>query len=221
MSAPNAVQIEQTTNGFRVRVSGNPNNSGWEYYPASAVKSVVPVKVIGMGDRQPDNNRLNPIQYDDMLMFVISFHDENNTSPLRYDIQSVTNQVGWTPNANGLAQAVADINSWLGTTAASLSAIASDIAAIEAAMIGNTETPSTVQNATSGGAGTTTAGVKGFSILFEGSGGTLNGVPVQSGYIKSVTPSLGNELGSEAYVVPNVADPDFPLSPRVVISYVS
>jgi hypothetical protein len=113
MSAPRKIEIEGTANGFRVRVINAITPNQWEYYPASAVKSVVGVSAIGMGVRQADNNRLNPIQYDDKLDFVISFIDENNNSPVRYNVQDVDNQVTWTANAAGLAIALADINGWL------------------------------------------------------------------------------------------------------------
>lgn len=85
---------------------------------------------------------------------------------------------------------------------------------------GNIETPMTIVDSV-GPTGTTPARVKSFSILFEGTGGALNGVPVVSGYENSKSASLGNTISSEAYTAPTVADPAFPNSPRVVISYVS
>lgn len=89
--------------------------------------------------------------------------------------------------------------------------------------LGNTETPLTVEDvyvAVSNETGATTEGVKSFSIMFEGTGGKLNGVPVVSGYVNSKTASLGNTLGSENYTIPTAGDTNFP-TPRVVISYTS
>lgn len=88
---------------------------------------------------------------------------------------------------------------------------------------GNVETPMTIEDVyvvTTNETGSTPAGVKSFSILFEGTGGALNGVPVVSGYENSKPASLGNALGSESYTIPTTADAAFPFSPRVVISYV-
>ena len=60
-----------------------------------------------------------------------------------------------------------------------------------------------------------------FSILFEGTGGTWETIPVDSGYKTSKAASLSNTLSSQNYVVPNVADVNFPFSPRVLIEYIT
>lgn len=85
---------------------------------------------------------------------------------------------------------------------------------------GVVETPLTIEDTASGGTGTTPSGAKSFSILFEGSGGELNGVAVISGYISSSSASLGNTLSTQDYTVPTTTDTFFPDSPRVVITYV-
>lgn len=88
---------------------------------------------------------------------------------------------------------------------------------------GNSEVPSTVEEVYSLGVnetGSTISGIRSFSILFEGTGGKLNGVPVVSGYVNSKSASLGNTLDSESYTIPTAGDVDFPVA-RVIISYTS
>ncbi len=89
---------------------------------------------------------------------------------------------------------------------------------------GTVETPTTIENVyvpVTNLSGTTPTGVKSFSIMFEGTGGELNGVPVVSGYINEKSASLGNTLASEMYTIPTTDDPQFaPNTARVVISYV-
>lgn len=212
MAGRNLWEIEQVTGGFRIRVlaTGTAEQQPWTFVDCTAVKQIHGVIKTGFGTRDATNLRKNPVREDDTISLIISFHDENNTSPIDYDIQYVNNQPGWTPDLAGLNQAISDVTSWCGGVANLISVIT-----------GNVETPSTVQDTTPAAAGTTNAGVKGFSILFEGTGGTLNGVPVVSGYVSSKDASLGNTLSSESYVVPNVADPNFANSPRVVITYVT
>jgi len=196
------IEIEQTTSGFRVRPVGNPQ---WQEYDGKDVKSIIPTEVIGIGVGIDNSN----YRYDDMLTFAITFNEEDRNS-LRYDVQDVENQAGWTANSAGLTQAIADIESWLAS---------SGISVIASVISGNVQTPLTIAAVIDG---STPAGASSFSILFEGSGGSLNGVPVVSGYTNSKSATLGNTLASESYVVPTVADlGTFPNSPRVVISYTS
>jgi hypothetical protein len=206
-------EIEEQPGGFRIRViaATGVQQQPWDFIPCSAVKQVKGVYQPGIGVRQSNNIRKTPIREDDRILLIISFHDENNTSPLEYDILYVNNQPTWTPDLAGLTQAITDVSSWCGSSN-------SDIISV---ITGNTESPSTVENTSSGAVDSTNAGVKGFSILFEGSGGSLGGVPVISGYISSKAASLGNSLAAQAYVVPNAADATFPNSPRVVIEYVT
>lgn len=210
MSQMKPFEIESVDGGFRVRNVATPANP-WEYHKCAGIKSITGVEVPGMGTRDATNLRKNPIRYDDKRQIVISFHDENNTSPLRYNIEDVSNQAGWTNNAAGLLQALADINSWCAGAGATIATI----------LEGNSEIPTTVEDIVPANAGSTTNGVKAFSILFEGTGGTFGGVAVDSGYSSGKAASLSNGLASENYVVPNVADAAFPNSPRVLIEYIT
>lgn len=79
----------------------------------------------------------------------------------------------------------------------------------------------TIEDTDTGVVNTTPVGVKSFSILFEGSGGEIDGVAdIISGYSEVNSATLGNTLAAKAYRVPTVADPNFSASPRVVISYI-
>jgi hypothetical protein len=169
-----------------------------------------------MGDRNQfardanTNQRLNPLREDDHRQIIINFIDVDK-SPVAYNIEYVANQAGWTNDTAGLLQALSDVNSWCGGGAS----------LFEAAAVGNSETPSVVVDAVPANPGNTVAGVKGVSILFEGTGGSLGGVAMNSGQIMTYDASMANTVGSIAYVVPNVADANFPLSPRVVITYLT
>lgn len=83
-----------------------------EYYPICGIKSIKGVPVIGHGTRDSQNQRKNSYPFDDMLQVIIEMDKKENS--IIFDIQSVTNQAGWTPNLAGLIQATTDINTWAG-----------------------------------------------------------------------------------------------------------
>jgi hypothetical protein len=214
--ARNQWEIEQTTSGFRARVivPAGSNQSPWENYFCSQIHSVSGTDIAGFGTRQPDNNRKNPTREDDNRKLLIYFN-KDESSPISYEIKYVDNQAGWTDDTAGILQAISDVASWCGGVGTTLIAIEDSL--------GNTPVVgTTVANATPAAAGTTAAGVKGYSIQFEGTGGTLNTVPMDSGYSSGKAAPLGNVFtAGQAYVVPNVADVNFPNSPRVLIEYIT
>jgi len=212
----NQWEIEQTTSGFRVRViaPAGETQQPWEYYKCDQIHSITGMDVTGFGTRQADNQRKNPVREDDKREVLIYFNKSQST-PLSYNIAYVDNQPTWTNDTAGILIALADISSWCGGSSTILTSIND---ALEGTPVAGT----TVQNASSGAAGTTTAGVKGYSIQFEGTGGTLNTVPVDSGYSSGKAAPLGNVFtAGQDYVVPNAADPNFPNSPRVLIEYIT
>ena len=212
MFGRNLWEIEQITGGFRIRVlaTGTAEQQPWTFVDCNAVKQIHGVIKTGFGTRDSTNLRKNPVREDNTISLIISFHDENNTSPIDYDIQYVNNQPGWTPNLAGLNQAISDVTSWC-----------SGSGSILGLPTGIEENTSTTQNNFPGAIGSTVLNSKSFSILFEGANGALDGIVMNSGQIVSKSASLGNTLAPEQYVVPNVADPQFPNSPRVVITSVS
>lgn len=113
MSQLRKFEIKPENGAIAIRIVNATTPNAWEYYRFTAIKSIVPVSVLGMGTRQFDNNRKNPLRHDDKLEFVISFHDENESSPIRYHIEDVANQPTWTNDMPGLIVALADMNSWM------------------------------------------------------------------------------------------------------------
>lgn len=87
-------------------------------------------------------------------------------------------------------------------------------------LTGTQNTPITLQNTNAGEDTETMPNVRAFSLIFEGTGGQINGIDVPSGYIVNKSAQLSNILISEPYKVPDTADPNQPFSPRVVISYI-
>lgn len=95
----------------------------------------------------------------------------------------------------------------------SSSAIIGALNAIIALLTGAQRPINTVESLV---AGSTPAGVQSVSIYFDGSGGTLDGVAVGSGYITSYAPNKGDDtVGSIPYTPPTGG------ALRVIISYVS
>lgn len=63
----------------------------------------------------------------------------------------------------------------------------------------------------------TPTAAKSYSILFEGTNGTYNGIPMNSGQVISVEAGFKATLTSLPFKVPNQPDPNYPNSPRVII----
>ena len=214
--ARNQWEIEQTTSGFRVRVlvPAGAIQQPWENYSCDQIHSVSGMDIAGFGARQADNNRRMPTREDDNRKLLIYFNKAEST-PVSYNIKYVDNQPTWTDDTAGILQAISDVSSWCGGAGTTL-------VAIDDVLGGTPVVGTTVVNATPSAAGTTSSGVKGYSIQFEGTGGTLNTVPMDSGYSSGKAAPLGNVFTvGQAYVVPNAADPNFPNSPRVLIEYIT
>lgn len=114
MNGMREYEISAEGSAIKIKIINPDLTTQYEYYQFSAIKSIMAVEQIGFGARQADNNRKNPVRHTDLLEFVISFHDENESSPLRYSILDVNNQATWTANTAGLTVALADLNGWLG-----------------------------------------------------------------------------------------------------------
>lgn len=81
-----------------------------EYFPVCAIKSIKGIYQLGLGTRDAKGQRKNSYPFTDMLMVEIDIESKENK--ISFDIQSVTNQPGWTPNIAGLNAATAQINTW-------------------------------------------------------------------------------------------------------------
>lgn len=175
---PREIEIKPENGAIAIRVINTVTPNAWEYYQFAAIKSVVPVSVLGMGTRQADNNRKNPMRYDNKLQFVINFHDENESAPIKYNIAAVSNQVTWTNDFAGLLIAVSDINSWMVTGSSGLATEATS-AAILAEVV-----PATVSHTPiiTSGSGSVSAGTLRGSVLNLGpAAGTWNGISLPAG----------------------------------------
>lgn len=91
-------------------VSAGAQKLPTEFYPVCGIKSIKGIPQIGIGTRDGQNQRKNSYPFDDQLMVVIEMDQKENK--MSFDIQSVDNQPGWTPDLAGLSQAVSDINAW-------------------------------------------------------------------------------------------------------------
>jgi hypothetical protein len=114
------IQIEKIDNSIAVRVEQkNGSYSDNFLYPVANIRSVEHQIQIGFNPVQADNNRLMNYPYTDKLLIMMNFVEGVATIEY-FDIQDVDNQAGWTADAAGLTQALADINGWLVNSAPSI-----------------------------------------------------------------------------------------------------
>lgn len=99
-------QKEVSLSGLDIKILGTSNSNNVEqYYSLCNIKSIESIF-------QP-NNAEGVKDYATLMRIVIHYNDnQGSVSKLDFDIQDVTNQVGWTPNLVGLKQAAADISAW-------------------------------------------------------------------------------------------------------------
>lgn len=91
-----------------------------QYYPLSAIKSISSKFEAGYG------TKLN-YKHADLAEVTISFYDPS-WQEVKFDIQDIANQAGWTPISEvGLNIATADINSWIGAATGSGSSTAGSV----------------------------------------------------------------------------------------------
>lgn len=106
------IQISKDGNAIKVVKEPLIDNVA-QYHKLSGIKSIVPVIQIGVRSVQSDGSLTNTYPYEDKIQVIINFTDENESSPIKFDVQDVSNQAGWTADKAGLDQAVADINGWV------------------------------------------------------------------------------------------------------------
>lgn len=94
---------------------GKPNVP--ERFALASIKSIIPTYNLGIGRSGIDNP--TTYSFTDQLMITVNFNNESSNPPIRFDIQTVTNQPGWTPDVPGLDQAVSDIAGWITSALAS------------------------------------------------------------------------------------------------------
>lgn len=82
-----------------------------ECFALTSIKSVIPTYNLLIGRSGIDLP--TPYPFTDQLMVTVNFDNEHANPPIRFDIQTVTNQAGWTLDFAGLTQAVSDICGWI------------------------------------------------------------------------------------------------------------
>ena len=92
------MQITNTNNQFRVA-----NGSDIEFYSFDQVKAV--------------SWRKDSVTSNYILLVYFTANDLDN--PAEFDLTKITNQSGWTNNAAGIQQAVADVSGWMSTSSGS------------------------------------------------------------------------------------------------------
>ncbi len=109
-SSIKTITIDKVGNNIEILVNNPSNPNTPEVYPVSKIIGVSSVKNIGIGRNGIDNPTTYP--FTDMLVVIMSLSGDDSTD-IRFDIQTVSNQVGWTANFAGLQQAITDIKGWL------------------------------------------------------------------------------------------------------------
>jgi len=94
------MQITNINNQFRVA-----NGSDIEFYSFAQIKAV--------------SWRKDSVTSNYILLVYFTANDLNN--PAEFDLTKITNQAGWTNNAAGIQQAVADVSGWMSTSGAASS----------------------------------------------------------------------------------------------------
>ena len=92
------MQITNTNNQFRVA-----NGSDIEFYSFAQIKAV--------------SWRKDSVTSNYILLIYFTANDLDN--PAEFDLTKITNQAGWTNNAAGIQQAVADVSGWMSTSSGS------------------------------------------------------------------------------------------------------
>lgn len=143
-----------------------------ECFSLSEVKSVIPTYNLGIG--RSGINTPTTYPFTDQLLITIDF--KNDSPSLIFDIQTVSNQAGWTADLPGLTQAIADICGWM-SAATGGAGLATEItlAAVLALLTGSNLSLGTSEY-TDAVNHNTTAGKNTVMITCTDSSGSINGV---------------------------------------------
>lgn len=97
------IEISLVGSSIALRPVDSPNNKPYEYYPISGIQSVTSVLNTSPTDTYP---------YAEQAVVTINFINPNRT-PLKFDVQDVSNHGTWLATEAGLMTAVTEINSWI------------------------------------------------------------------------------------------------------------
>lgn len=197
------IEVSNVGNNIEVLVINTVKPNVPEGYSLSSIKSVVPTYNLNIGRNGISNPTTYPFK--DQLAITINFHNEDSNAPLTFDIQTVSNQAGWTANFAGLVQAVSDILGWVSSVGGGGLATEATLLLVKTAV--ETLATGALRSLASfdhvgAGAQNTTAGVKTVMITCVNGVESINGVVRPAG-IYTFEPQKGEDTVDVIGLNPN------------------
>jgi len=100
-----------------------------ECYALQAIKSVIPTFQENVGINGIDTSQ-GTYPFKDRKTITITFHDETSNPSIRFDLEEISNQPGWTLDLAGVIQAVTDICGWITTATGPTTGLATEATAL-------------------------------------------------------------------------------------------
>lgn len=100
-----------------------------ECYALQAIKSVIPTFQENVGINGINTDK-GTYPFKDRKTITITFHDESSNPSIRFDLEEISNQPGWTLNLAGVIQAVTDICGWITTATGPTTGLATEATAL-------------------------------------------------------------------------------------------
>lgn len=123
-SSIKTIEVSNVGSTIQILVANIVKPNAPECFALTGVKSVVPIYNLGIGRA----GIINPTTYPftDQLVITVNFNNEHANPPITFDIQTVSNQAGWTADLPGLIQAVTDICGWISAAGGSTGLLATE-----------------------------------------------------------------------------------------------
>lgn len=124
-SSIKTIEVSNVGSTIQILVANIVKPNAPECFALTGVKSVVPIYNLGIGRA----GIINPTTYPftDQLVITVNFNNEHANPPITFDIQTVSNQAGWTADLPGLIQAVTDICGWISAAGGSTGLLATEV----------------------------------------------------------------------------------------------
>lgn len=100
-----------------------------ECYALQAIKSVIPTFQENVGINGINTDK-GTYPFKDRKTITITFHDESSNPSIKFDLEEISNQPGWTLNLAGVIQAVTDICGWITTATGPTTGLATEATAL-------------------------------------------------------------------------------------------
>ena len=100
-----------------------------ECYALQAIKSVIPTFQENVGINGINTDK-GTYPFKDRKTITITFHDETSNPSIKFDLEEISNQPGWTLNLAGVIQAVTDICGWITTATGPTTGLATEATAL-------------------------------------------------------------------------------------------